>query len=88
MAPSHNACLKSMSVTITMQGLTLTAITATEKHTLMLDLTKNHDKVTGVQNLSQGHGVTMYCACLKIMSRPITMQGFTLTASSLQSNLL
>ena len=33
----HNGCLKSMSRTITMQGLTLTAITATEIGTLMLD---------------------------------------------------
>ena len=30
-----------------MQGLTLAAITATEKHTLTLDSTQNHDKVHG-----------------------------------------
>ena len=32
-APSHSGCLKSMSRTITMQGLTFTAITASEKRT-------------------------------------------------------
>ena len=37
-ALGHSACLKSMSRTITMQGLTLAAITTSEKHTLMLDL--------------------------------------------------
>ena len=43
-----------------MQGLTFTAITATEKHTLMIDSTKNHDKVTGVQNLGQGQLLCNY----------------------------
>ena len=39
--------------TITMQGLTLTAtsITAAEKHTLMLDSTLTHDKVTGAREI-------------------------------------
>ena len=36
-APGQSACLKSMLRTITMQGLTLAAITAAEKRTLMLD---------------------------------------------------
>ena len=36
-APGHSVCLKSMSRTITMQGLTLAAITASQKHTLMQD---------------------------------------------------
>ena len=40
-APGHSVCLKSMSRTTTMQGLTLaaTCITASEKHILMLDST-------------------------------------------------
>ena len=38
-APGHSACLKSISRTITRQGLTLAAITTTEKRTLMLDST-------------------------------------------------
>ena len=42
-------CLKSMSQTITMQGLTLAAITAIEKCTLMLELMKTYDKVTGAK---------------------------------------
>ena len=39
MATGHSACLKSMSRTNTMQGLTFAAITATEKQTLMIDST-------------------------------------------------
>ena len=35
--PGHSACLKSMSRTITMQGMTLASMSALEKHTLMLD---------------------------------------------------
>ena len=35
----HSVCLKSMSRTITMQGLTLTAITSSEKYTLLLQST-------------------------------------------------
>ena len=47
-----------MSSTITMQGFTIAAITATEKHTLKLDSMLNHDKVTQtVRNLGQGHRV-------------------------------
>ena len=38
-AQGHSACLKDMSRTITMQGLSLAAITNLEKHTLMLDST-------------------------------------------------
>ena len=60
-----------------MQGLTLTAISATEKRTLKLDSTLNHNKVTGARNLGQGVG---HSACLESMSRTITMQGLTLTA--------
>ena len=44
-----------------MQGLPLGAITASEKHTLMLDSTQNNDKATGVQNLGQRHRVIV-CA--------------------------
>ena len=33
-APGNSVCLKSISMTITMQSLTLAAITASEKHTL------------------------------------------------------
>ena len=56
-ASCHSACLKSMSRTITMQGLKLAAITAAEKCTLMLESTQNHDKVTEARNLGQGHRV-------------------------------
>ena len=38
-APGHSGCLKSMSRTITIQGLTLAAITAAGKCPLMLDST-------------------------------------------------
>ena len=37
--PGHSACLKGMLWATTMQGLTLTAIIAAEKQTLMLGLT-------------------------------------------------
>ena len=36
-ASGHSVCLKSMSWTITMQCLTHAAITASQKHTLMLE---------------------------------------------------
>ena len=55
-ALGHSVCLKSMLWIITMQGLTLAAITTTEKH-LMPDLPSNHDKATGAQNLDQEHWV-------------------------------
>ena len=38
-APGHSVCLKSMLRTITIQGLTLAAIIASEKPSLMLDST-------------------------------------------------
>ena len=38
-ASGHSACLMSMSRIITMQGLALAAISASEKHTLKLDST-------------------------------------------------
>ena len=38
-APGHSAWLKSVSRTITMQCLTLAALTTAEKRTLMPDLT-------------------------------------------------
>ena len=38
-APCHGACLKSVSMTITMQGFILTVITVAEKCTLFLDST-------------------------------------------------
>ena len=40
-----------------MQGLTLAAITASEKQTLMLNSMENHDEVTRAQNLGQGYWV-------------------------------
>ena len=43
-----------------MPGLTFAAVTATEKHTLMIDSTLNHDKVTGMQNLGQRHQMIMH----------------------------
>ena len=42
-----------MSSIITMQALTIAAITAIEIHTIMLDSMYNHDKVTHVRNLGQ-----------------------------------
>ena len=38
-SPGHSVCLKGMLRTIIMQGLTLTAVMAAEKQTLMLGLT-------------------------------------------------
>ena len=38
-APGNIVCLRSMSRTITMQGLTFAAISPSEKRTLMLDST-------------------------------------------------
>ena len=52
-AAGHGACLKSTwhayvnDSYCTMQGFTLAAITATEKHSFVLDLTKNIDKDNG-----------------------------------------
>ena len=46
-ALGHGACLKSMLRTISTQGFTTVAITAAEKHTLILDLMQNFDKVSG-----------------------------------------
>ena len=47
-APGHSTHLKSMLRKITMQGMTLASMTASEKHTLMLDSTSNNDKATEV----------------------------------------
>ena len=66
-----------MSRTITyIQGLTITAIIAAEKHTLVLDYVI-FDSQWSVKCRSRAlcHGV-----CLKSMSRTITMQGIILAA--------
>ena len=60
-ALGHSACLKTMLRTITLQGLALAAITASEKCSLKLESTKNHDKANGMQNLGQGQRVIV-CA--------------------------
>ena len=76
----HSACLKSMLRTITMQGLTLTAITASEKYTLMLD--DVIDARLGVKSW-QSHSSTkcrsrtpVHNACLKSLSRTYITQFF------------
>ena len=46
-----------------MQGLTFAAITATEKHTLMIDSTLNHDSHCSAKSRSRAPG---YSACLKL----------------------
>ena len=77
-AKEHCVCLKSMSRTITMQGLTLAAITASRQHTLMLRL-----DVKSWQSQSSGKSRSRAMdnsVCLKKMLRKITMQGMTLTA--------
>ena len=80
--PGHSACLKSMSRTIAMQGLALAAITASEKHILMLDdvynarldvKSKQSHSSTKFRSRAPGHS-----ACLKGISMKITMQGLTL----------
>ena len=67
-----------------MQGLTFAAITASEKHTLMLDSTyiiqdstKNNQSHSSAKSRSRAWG---HNARLKSMSRTITMQGLTLAA--------
>ena len=60
-----------------MQGLTPTAITASEKLTLMLDSTLSHDSHSSAKSKSRSLG---HNACLKSMSRTITVQGLILTA--------
>ena len=73
-----------MSSTISMQGLTLIATTASEKSRLMLDLieimlddVKSGQSHSRTRSRSRASGHT---ACLKTISRTITMQGLTLTA--------
>ena len=43
-------CFERMSRKITMQGFTLAAITAAEKHSIVLDSTLNLDEVSGALN--------------------------------------
>ena len=59
-----------------MQGLSIAAITATEKHTLMLDDIKSQSH-SSAKSKSR---LTSHSACLKSMSRIITMQGVTLAS--------
>ena len=50
-AMGYDACLKSMSSTITMQGSTLTGITVAKEHTLIIvDV-----KFNGERNIGRGH---------------------------------
>ena len=56
-----------------MQGLKFAAITASEKCTLMPELTKTLSAKS--RSRAQGHSV-----CLKSMSRIITLHGLTLAA--------
>ena len=60
-----------------MQGMRLAAINASEKRTLMLDSTKNNDGHWSAKSRSRTLG---HNACLKSMSRTITVQGLTLAA--------
>ena len=66
-----------MSMTITMQGFTLAAINDAEETKLRSNFEVKICKVNGSQNIGQGQGQG---ACLKGMSRTITMHGFTLMA--------
>ena len=52
-APGHSVCLKNMLRTITMQGLTLAAITASQKHTLMLDNVKSWQNHSSTKSRSR-----------------------------------
>ena len=63
----------------TMEALTLIAVTATEKCTLLLDsaYVKSLQSHSSVISRSRAPG---YSVCLKSISRPITMQGLTLAA--------
>ena len=83
-ALGHSAYLKRMSRTIMMQDLTLIALTTTDKYTLMLDSTWiTLDDVKSLQSHSSMKSrsrVSRLSACLKSMSRTITMQGLTLIA--------
>ena len=73
-----------------MQGLTLAAIIASEKHALVLDdvtnarlvvkLKHNHSS-TKSRSRAQGH-----IACLKSVLRTITMQGLTLVVITASEN--
>ena len=79
--PGHSVCLKGMLRTMTMQGLTLAAIIAAEKQTLMLESMQNYvisfKSHWSVKCRSRAPG---HSACLKDMLRTITMQGLTLAA--------
>ena len=56
-APGQGACLKSMAMTITMQGFTIAAINDAEKTKLQSNFEVNICEVNGSQNIGQGHWV-------------------------------
>ena len=56
-APGQGECLKSMSMTITMQGFTLAAINDAEDTKLRSNFEVKICKVNGSQNIGQGHWV-------------------------------
>ena len=56
-APGQGACLKSMSMTITMQGFTLAGINDAEETKLRSNFEVKICKVNGSQNIGQGHWV-------------------------------
>ena len=56
-APGQGACLKSMSMTITMQGFTLAAINYAEETKLRSNFEAKICKVNGSQNIGQWHWV-------------------------------
>ena len=59
-APGQGACLKSMSMTITMQGFTLAAINDAEKTKLRSNFEVKIFKVNGSQNIGEGHWVKVH----------------------------
>ena len=73
-----------------MQGLTLAAITTSEKQTLMLDNINNARlNVKSQQSHSSaksGSKAPGHSACLKSMSGTITMQGLTYLKSKMDSS--
>ena len=63
-----------------MQGLTLAAITTTEKTLYCVYLCKGHWSMK-CRSMAQCHSVKLQILCSKSMSRTITMQGLALTAT-------
>ena len=83
-APVHSVSLKSMSRTITMQGLTLTTIIVSEKYTLMFDSTwiilvkvQSWQRHSSMKSRPRA---PVHSVCLKSMSRTIIIQGLILPA--------